>query len=70
MPLVRYVDDILVLCRSKDEAYEARDDLEHILVPAGMPLKGTPKTAVHDLAAGTPVTGWDTPVATRAAISS
>lgn len=51
-PLLRAVDDMLVLCASEQEAHEAWSGLTELLVPAGMPLKGTPGQAIRDLASG------------------
>lgn len=51
-PLIRVADDVLILCRDPDEALRARESLQEMLRPAGMPLKGTPETAVRDLAGG------------------
>jgi hypothetical protein len=45
------VDDLLVLSSNIDQAARARDALETMLKPAGMPLK-TAKSATRDLAAG------------------
>ena len=38
-PLLRYVDDLLVLCRTCDEAIQMREELKRILEPTGMRLK-------------------------------
>lgn len=38
-PLLRSADDILISCRSEQEALNAQESLRRILVPAGMPLK-------------------------------
>lgn len=51
-PLVRVADDLLVLCRTRAEAMDARAQLEELLTPAGMLLKGTTSTTVHDLDEG------------------
>jgi hypothetical protein len=56
-PLIRVADDLLALCRSKKQALEARMHLDRLLIPAGMPLKGTPDMAIRDLAAGG-TAGW------------
>jgi hypothetical protein len=50
-PLIRVVDDLLILSSDNDEAMSARNALETILKPAGMPLK-TAKSATRDLAIG------------------
>lgn len=52
-PLVRYVDDILVLCRTAEEAREAYEQLRKLLRQAGFSLKGDGRSAaIHDLSAG------------------
>ena len=51
-PLIRVADDLLILTPNRAEAREAREALERLLRPAGMPLKGTTETTVHDLSAG------------------
>ncbi len=48
-PLLRTADDLLVLCRSKAEAEDARELLRRLLTPAGMPLKGQQETAITSL---------------------
>jgi hypothetical protein len=52
MPLVRVADDLLVLCLDRKDAAEAHRALTDLLRPAGMPLKGSPETAIRDLAGG------------------
>jgi hypothetical protein len=52
LPLIRLADDLLVMCRSAEEARAARARLEQLLAPAGMILKGTVTTTVQDLAQG------------------
>jgi retron-type reverse transcriptase len=49
IPLLRWADDLLVLCRNREEAQQAYQDLRLLLSPAGMMLKGTPEQAIHDL---------------------
>lgn len=51
-PLIRVADDLLVLCRDRNHAPRAREALVVRLRSAAMPLKGTPETAIVDLAAG------------------
>lgn len=51
-PLVRVADDLLVLTTTPEEARQARQNLEQLLQPAGLPLKGTMVTAVRDLSGG------------------
>jgi RNA-directed DNA polymerase len=50
--LIRWADDLLVLCRTRTEAIQAHEDLERLLRPAGMQVKGTPERTVHDLSSG------------------
>jgi ribonuclease HI/retron-type reverse transcriptase len=52
LPLIRVADDLLVLCRSRDQAHEAYADLKELLRAAAMPLKGTPAAAIWDLDKG------------------
>jgi hypothetical protein len=49
IPLMRWADDLLVLCSAWEEAQQAYQDLRLLLSPAGMMLKGTPEQAIHDL---------------------
>jgi retron-type reverse transcriptase len=51
-PLLRFADDVLILCRSRQEAEEANDTLCQLLRPAGLPLKWMVAEAVHDLGQG------------------
>jgi hypothetical protein len=55
VPLLRWVDDVLILTRTKQEALQAYQALKQLLLPAGMRLKGTPTQAVHDLQDGAEV---------------
>jgi group II intron reverse transcriptase/maturase len=50
--LLRWADDILLLCRNREEVLHAYQDLQQLLLPAGMRLKSTPELAVHDLRSG------------------
>lgn len=52
LPMIRVADDILLLCRDRGEAQRAREGLERLLRPAGMPLKGTPESTIRDLGDG------------------
>ncbi len=51
-PLIRVADDLLIPCRSVNEAQEAYQDLQTILKPTGMRLKGTPESDIVDLGSG------------------
>jgi retron-type reverse transcriptase len=51
-PLIRVADDIAVVCHTREEAEAAYGDLQELLRPAGMPLKGNRATAIHDLDKG------------------
>ena len=52
LPLLRYVDDLLVPCRSEAQAHSADAVLRRLLVPAGLPLKWSPGEAIADLGTG------------------
>jgi retron-type reverse transcriptase len=52
LPLLRVADDLLVLTHSEEEANQAWSHLETMLRPTGMPLKGLPSSAVHNLSIG------------------
>jgi retron-type reverse transcriptase len=52
LPLLRVADDLLALTRSGEEARQAWNDLQEALRPVGMPLKGSPSSAVRDLSGG------------------
>jgi ribonuclease HI/retron-type reverse transcriptase len=53
LPLFRTADDILVVCRTVEEARQARANLERLLVPAGMKLSGSEaKNGITDLTQG------------------
>lgn len=52
IPMIRVADDILLLCRTKKEAGQARKGLEAILKPIGMPLKATEGNSIHDFRKG------------------
>lgn len=49
VPLIRTADDILLCCRTIEQAHWAYEDLERTLTATGMPLKGDIESAVHDL---------------------
>jgi ribonuclease HI/retron-type reverse transcriptase len=51
-PLLRSADDILLLCRSEQDARQSLADLHGILRPAGMPIKDTETPAVRNLPNG------------------
>jgi retron-type reverse transcriptase len=48
-PLLRWADDLLILDRNPEEARQAYQDLQRLLAPAGMTLKGTPEQAIQSL---------------------
>ena len=50
--LLRWADDVLILCRTREEARQAYRDLGRLLLPTGMRLKATPEQAIHDLGSG------------------
>jgi ribonuclease HI len=49
LPLIRVVDDLLILCRTAEEAQQAYAELHRLLAPAGMPLKNTGSPPITDL---------------------
>lgn len=52
IPLIRVADDILILCRDEEEALRSYTDLQKILQPTGMTLKGNTQSDLIDLGAG------------------
>jgi group II intron reverse transcriptase/maturase len=54
IPLLRYADDPITLCQTVKEAEDAYRALKETLQAAGMPLKGSANTAIHDLREGGP----------------
>jgi len=52
IPLLRFGDDIALLCLSEVEARQAQAELRAILLSAGLMLKGPPELAVRNLGAG------------------
>ena len=52
LPLIRVADNILVLTRNREEAHQTWNHLKEMLLPAGMPLKGSPSLAIRDLITG------------------
>lgn len=54
IPLLLYIDDILILCRSTEEARMARQSLDELLNGTGMHLKGTEKNSVRELISSRP----------------
>jgi retron-type reverse transcriptase len=53
--LIRWADDLLVLCRSVEEAQQAYQDLTRLLLPTGMRMKSSPEKAVCNLGNGSHV---------------
>ena len=51
LPLLRYADDLLILCRTEEEAQSARLDLAQLLTPTAMLLKHC-KDPVRNLTLG------------------
>jgi hypothetical protein len=49
VPLLRWADDLLILCRNQEQALQAYKCLKDLLRPTGMKLKHGPENAVHDL---------------------
>jgi hypothetical protein len=53
--LIRYADDLLIPTRDAVQASDADSHLRSLLLPAGMPLKNHPQSAVQDLETGRPI---------------
>lgn len=51
-PLIRYADDIAILCRSLQEALEARQALDRQMIDISLPLKPPNDETIVDLQAG------------------
>jgi retron-type reverse transcriptase len=49
VPLIRVADDLLLLCKTVEEAFNAREALAQLLQVVGLPLKGSRDTAVCNL---------------------
>jgi hypothetical protein len=52
IPLLRYADDLAVLCKTREEAESAYAKLSQLARSAGVPLKGTAQTAIKSLKGG------------------
>jgi hypothetical protein len=52
--LLRYADDVLLMCRTQAEARKAHDDLVELLLPAGMLVKGDRRSDVVTLTSERP----------------
>lgn len=52
VPLLRFMDDVLVLCGPDDRPADLHRELTRLVREAGLCLKGTPATCIHDLASG------------------
>lgn len=52
IPLLRWADDLLVLCKQPEEAQQAYHDLQRLLIPVGMMLKGNLEQAIQNLQDG------------------
>lgn len=52
IPLIRYADDVLLLCADSAEAVAAEADLRQIVLSAGMHLKAPADEAIQDLSGG------------------
>ncbi len=55
VPLIRYVDDVLLLCRPEHDVEGLYDEFAQLLVASGLPLKGSRTASIHDLAVGADV---------------
>lgn len=54
LPLLRFVDDLLALCGSREQAEESYQLLERLMRECGLKLKATPAAAIRDLSQGEP----------------
>jgi RNA-directed DNA polymerase len=54
VPLIRYADDILLLCKSVEQAKKAHRALSKLLLPTGMLLKSTVSNGVRTLTPKSP----------------
>ena len=52
VPMIRVADDILLICRSREEAERARTGLRALLMPMNMPLKEGRDDTIRDLQIG------------------
>jgi hypothetical protein len=52
IPLIRFVDDILVLCKNPAEARQAEEGLQKLILPSGMETKEDFTAAAKDLQKG------------------
>ena len=52
VPLLRYVDDILLMCPASEDPQRLYQDLRRMLEAAAMPLKGCPENAIQDVSTG------------------
>ncbi len=50
--MLRFADDLLVLCSDVQQARHVDEELRRLLHPTGMTLKATADEAIHDLTAG------------------
>jgi hypothetical protein len=54
VPLLRYVDDLLFLCRSQQEAVDSYNRLHKLILDAGLSLKGNCNDAIQPLVDSSP----------------
>jgi group II intron reverse transcriptase/maturase len=52
VPLIRWVDDVLLLCRTRQEAESSLRELTRMLAEAKMPVKADPPPVTSDLGTG------------------
>lgn len=52
IPLLRFIDDLLVMCTSTEEALAGHAALKQLLQDAGLQLKGTPNECIRNLELG------------------
>lgn len=52
--LIRWADDLLIICRAGVDPNAAYEELHRLLLPTGMTLKGKPVTAIRYMESGMP----------------
>jgi hypothetical protein len=52
VPLLRYIDDLLILCRKDENGLSLYQSMRQLLANSGLQLKGSPEEAIRDLAQG------------------
>ncbi len=58
LPILTWLDNLLVLCHDGNEAAEAHNDLDRLLRPTGLQLKHPVAKSIVDLVQGRRPSGW------------